>query len=281
MEQRTQQEADQRRRQRQMPSTLVDTDVSTPHNLNQYNINWSSFEVQGFELPRQSQQYIQAIACACRFGIQRGILLEHDYGSDRGLCTWDNPNPELLYPYYLLTSQDLTVKDAPLPSRENQMLFWAHATTVGGLHSILKFRNMAPMEAHNVPNNNTFYAIGHPMCGGPEDDWSIARVIHNAAASAKNVAQVIVCGTAWGSLAKISWGSWVTSVKATEDDQVYRDKNGKAYVISRNRYNIAEIAYAATMNPPSTAATLLHEYARASGQNLAHSSRAAAALINR
>ena len=159
--------------------------------------------MQGFEIPRQSQQYVQAVACACSFGIQRGILLEHDYGSDRGLSTWDNPNPEYLFPYYLLTSQDLTVKDSPLPSKENQMLFWAHATTVGGLHSILKFRNMAPMEAHNVPNNNTFYAIGHPMYGGPEDDWSIARVIHNAAASAKNVAQIIVCGTARGSLEKI------------------------------------------------------------------------------
>ena len=183
--------------------------------------------------------------------------------------------------HYLLTSQDLTVKDAPLPSRDNQMLFWAHAATVGGLHSILKFRNMAPMEAHNAPNNNTFYAIGHPMYGGPEDDWSIARVIHNAATSAKNVAQIIVCGTAWGSLAKISGGSWVTSVKATENDQVYRDKNGTAYVISRNGYNIAGVAYAATMNPPSTAATLLHEYARASGQDVARSSRAAAALLNR
>ena len=132
-----------------------------------------------------------------------------------------------------------------------------------------------------MPNNNTFYAIGHHTLGGPEDDWSIARVIHNAAASAKNVAQVIVCGTAWGSLAKISGGSWVTSVKATEDAQVYRDKNGKAYVISRNRYNIAGIACSANVNPPSTAATLLHEYARASGQSLAHSSRAAAALLNR
>ena len=161
------------------------------------------------------------------------------------------------------------------------MLFWAHATTVGGLRSILKFRNMAPMEAHNVPNNNTFYAIGHPVYGGPEDDWSIARVIHNAATSAKNVAQVIVCGTAWGSLTKIAGGSWVTSVKATEDDQVYRDKNGKAYVISRNRYNIAGVACAANMTPPSTAATLLHEYARASGQDIHRSSRAAAALLNR
>ena len=51
MEQRTQQEADQRRRQRQMPSTLVDTDVSMPHNLNQHNINWSSFEVQDLRFP--------------------------------------------------------------------------------------------------------------------------------------------------------------------------------------------------------------------------------------
>ena len=57
MEQRMQDEADHQRRQRQMPSTLVDTDVSMPHNLNQYNINWASFEVQGFQLPRQSQQY--------------------------------------------------------------------------------------------------------------------------------------------------------------------------------------------------------------------------------
>ena len=73
----------------------------------------------------------------------------------------------------------------------------------------------------------------------------------------------------------------MTSVKATEDDQVYRDKNGKAYVISRNRYNIAGVAYATTMNPPSTAATLLHEYAQASGQDIARSSRAAAALLNR
>ena len=140
---------------------------------------------------------------------------------------------------------------------------------------------MAPMEAHDVPNNNTFYAIGHPMYSGPEDDWSIARVIHNAATSAKNVAQVIICGTAWGSLKKISGGSWATSVKATEDDQVYRDKNGKAYVISRNRYNIAGVAYSANMSPPSTAATLLHEYARASGRDIARSSRAAAALLNR
>ena len=97
----------------------------------------------------------------------------------------------------------------------------------------------------------------------------------------ENVAQVIVCGAAWGSLTKNAGGSWVTSVKATEDDQVYCDKNGKAYIISRNRYNIAGVAYAANMTPPSTAATLLHEYARASGQDIARSSTAAAALLNR
>ena len=264
-----------------MPSMPVDTDVSVPQNIRQFDIDWASFQVQGFELPLQSQQHVQAIACACRFSVQRGILLEHDYGSDRGLSTWDNPHPDLLYPYYLLTSQDLKIKDAPLSNRENQMSFWAHATTVGGLHSILKFRNVAPMEAHSAPNNNTFYAIGHPMYGGPEDDWSIARVIHNAATSATNVAQVIVRGRAWGCLTKISGGLWATSVKATEDDQVYRDKNGKAYVISRNRYNIAGVAFPANMSPPSAPATLLQEYACASGQNIARSSTAAATLLNR
>ena len=39
LEQRMEAEADQQRRQRQMSSTLVDTDVSMPHNMNQYNIN--------------------------------------------------------------------------------------------------------------------------------------------------------------------------------------------------------------------------------------------------
>ena len=108
----------------------------------------------------------------------------------------------------------------------------------------------------------------------------VIGVIHNAAASAKNVSQII-CGIAWGSLRKISGGSWVTSVKATEDDQVYRDKNGKAYAISRNRYNIAGVAYSTNMSPATTAATLLQEYARASGRAVARSSRAAAALPNR
>ena len=61
MEQRMEAEANSQRRQRQMPSTLVDTDVSMPHNLDQLEINWASFQVQGFELPSQSQQYLQPL----------------------------------------------------------------------------------------------------------------------------------------------------------------------------------------------------------------------------
>ena len=66
MEQRMEAEANLQRRQRQMPSTLVDTDVSMPENLDQFQINWAGFQVQGFELPNQAQQYLQAIACACK-----------------------------------------------------------------------------------------------------------------------------------------------------------------------------------------------------------------------
>ena len=51
MEQRVEAEADLRRRRRQMPSTLVHTGVSMPQNMDQYDIDWASFQAQGFELP--------------------------------------------------------------------------------------------------------------------------------------------------------------------------------------------------------------------------------------
>ena len=62
---------------------------------------------------------------------------------------------------------------------------------------------------------------------------NISRVIYNSARSAKNLAAIVVNGKAWGSLRKQLGGSYETARVATQEDDVLKDTNGKAYCVSQ------------------------------------------------
>ncbi|CAE7453013.1 unnamed protein product [Symbiodinium sp. CCMP2592] len=118
---------------------------------------------------------------------------------------------------------------------------------------------MRPMNAHGVAafGCNIFYALGHEMSGSDIDEHNLTRVIFNTTRSAKNLAGIVVGGRAWGSLRKHLGGSYETARAATEEDEVLKDANAKAYCVSRNRYCFTCIAFEQLMTPPSTANTLI------------------------
>ena len=161
-------------------------------------------------------------------------MLEHDTSWDRGT----ESAPETMRRYYYLRSEDIAVRDPPLPTKAERILFWSHATDVGALWNMLKDRDMLPMNAHGVEKFgcNIFYALGHEITGSEIDEYNISRVIYNSARSAKNLATIVVNGKAWGSLRKQSGGSYETARVATQEDDVLKDSNGKAYCVSRNKY---------------------------------------------
>ncbi|CAE7564879.1 unnamed protein product [Symbiodinium sp. CCMP2592] len=118
---------------------------------------------------------------------------------------------------------------------------------------------MRPMNAHGVAafGCNIFYALGHEMSGSDIDEHNLTRVLFNTTRRAKNLAGIVVGGRAWGSLRKHLGGSYETARAATEEDEVLKDANAKAYCVSRNRYCFTCIAFEQLMTPPSTANTLI------------------------
>ena len=172
--------------------------------------------------------------------------------------------------YYFLQSQDVIIRDPPLPAEAERILLWSHATDVGTLWNMLKDRDMLPMNAHGVDmfGCNIFYALGHEVSGSEIHEYNISRVIFNAARSAKNLAGIVVNGKAGGSLRKHYGGSYETAREATEEDEVLKDANGKAFCISRNRYCFNSMAFDQLAQPPSAAQTLITPYQRAA--NILH-----------
>ena len=67
------------------------------------------------------------------------------------------------------------------------------------------------------------------------------------------MAGIIVGGKAWGSLRKQYGGSFETARAATQEDQVLKDSNAKAFCVCRNRYSVNYIAFEQLAQPPSTA----------------------------
>ncbi|CAE7561495.1 unnamed protein product, partial [Symbiodinium necroappetens] len=136
---------------------------------------------------------------------------------------------------------------------------------VGALWNMLRSRDMLPMNAHGVSqfNCDIFYVLGHEICGGETDEYNIARVLYNTNRSAKNMAGIIVGGKAWGSLRKHYGGSFETARAATQEHQVLKDSNAKAFCVSRNRYSFNYIAFEQLAQPPSTARSLINQYLRA------------------
>ncbi|OLP86539.1 Glutamine--fructose-6-phosphate aminotransferase [isomerizing] [Symbiodinium microadriaticum] len=226
-----------------------------------YDIDWSAIEVERYPIHDQMKLFIQALASSAKFKIHGGALLEHNPAWDRGT----DATEESMRRYYYLVSSDLALKEPPLPTKAERILFWSHATDVGSLWSMLRNRDMLPMSAHGVASFgcNIFYALGHEVCGGEEDEYNIARVLYNTTKSAKNLASVVVGGKAWGSLRKVYGGSVETARVATEEDEVLKDSNAKAYCVSRNRYSFNYIAFEQLAQPPSTTRGLINQYIRA------------------
>ena len=111
---------------------------------------------------------LEALCLSARFRISGGILLEHDTAWDRGT----ESTLETMRRYYYLRSEDISVRDPPLPTKAERILFWSHATDVGALWSMLKDRDMLPMNAHGVEKFgcNIFYALGHEVTGSEIDE---------------------------------------------------------------------------------------------------------------
>ncbi|OLQ03479.1 hypothetical protein AK812_SmicGene13551 [Symbiodinium microadriaticum] len=239
-----------------MPATF-----KFPKNISKYAVDWSAIEVERYPIQDDMKMFIQALASSAKFRIHGGVLLEHNPSWDRGT----EATEETMRRYYYLVSSDLALKDPPLPTKSERILFWSHATDVGSLWSMLRNRDMLPMSAHGVASFgcNIFYALGHEVCGGEEDEYNIARVLYNTSKSAKNLASVVVGGKAWGSLRKVYGGSVETARVATEEDEVLKDSNAKAYCVSRNRYSFNYIAFEQLAQPPSTARGLINQYLRA------------------
>ncbi|OLP89200.1 hypothetical protein AK812_SmicGene29372 [Symbiodinium microadriaticum] len=72
-----------------------------------------------------------------------------------------------------------------------------------------------------------------------------------------------VGGKARGSLRKHYGGSFETARAATQEDQVLKDSNAKAFCVSRNRYSFNYIAFEQLAQPPSTTSGLINQYLRA------------------
>ena len=90
----------------------------------------------------------------------------------------------------------------------------------------------------------------------------------NTTRSGKNLSSVVTGGKAWGSLRKVYGGSVETARVATEEDEVLKDSNAKAYCVSRNRYSFNYIAFEQLAQPPSTARGLINQYLRAATSSL-------------
>ncbi|OLQ09550.1 hypothetical protein AK812_SmicGene6840 [Symbiodinium microadriaticum] len=54
-------------------------------------------------------------------------------------------------------------------------------------------------------------------------------------------------------------GSFETARAATQEDQVLKDSNAKAFCVSRNRYSFDYIAFEQLAQPPSTARILINQ----------------------
>ncbi|CAE7874802.1 unnamed protein product [Symbiodinium necroappetens] len=161
-----------------MPSTF-----KFPKNISKYAVDWSAIEVEQYPVQDDMKRYVEALASSAKFRISGGVLLEHDLTWDRGREA--TATPETMRQYYYLVSSDLALKDPPLPTKSERILFWSHGTDVGSLWCMLRNRDMLPMNAHGVSQFgcNIFYALGHEVCGGETDEY-IARVLKDSNAKA-------------------------------------------------------------------------------------------------
>ncbi|CAE7328151.1 tauD, partial [Symbiodinium sp. KB8] len=219
-----------------------------PKNISKYAVGWESFEA--FPVQNDMKRYVETLCASARLRISGGALLEHDLTWDRG----GEATPETICRFYYLAAQDLTCKDPPLPTKTERILFWCHDTDVGALWNMLQSRDMLPMNAHGVSqfNCNIFYALGREICGGETDEYNTAWVLYNTTRSAKNLAGLVVGGKAWGSLRKHYGGSFETARAATQEDQVLKDSNPKAFCVSRNRYTASTTSRSSNLrsHPP-------------------------------
>ena len=163
-----------------------------------YLIPWEHLEIPSHPIKDAMKQYIQWIASHHKLNFQRSTVLAHDMAWDRGLPQ----AAELLPHYYILHSAEMNIAEVTAATHKMKVIFFAHATTEGGLRGILHEKSIHPMESHQVPQCGVFYARGHELWGDKNDVHNISRVVHNAWHTAKNQSKLLVIGRAWGTLKK-------------------------------------------------------------------------------
>ena len=136
----------------------------------QYLINWDDIEIPNFPVHNSMKQHIQALSASAEMHINDSALFEYDPSTDSGTAS----DAAAVRRYYLLTSNSLVTREAPLVSRSDTLMIWAHATDVGNLFGILRQRDVRPMEHLEVPGCNIFYAFGHGLYGHEWDNHNVA-----------------------------------------------------------------------------------------------------------
>jgi hypothetical protein len=210
-----------------------------------YLVPWENIEIEGHYIKEDMKQYIQWLANQHQLHFQRSTVLEYDAACDRCLPPGDH-----VFRYYILHSSAMDIASVPAPTRENKVMFFAHATTEGGLRGILKDRCILPMKAHNVPGCAVFYALGHELWGEEHDLQNIARVLHNAWRLAKNSSKLLVVGRAWGTLSRQEGGSFATASVASQRGDTMKDKNSNAYCVHTSCYTMRGLAFSVQGDPP-------------------------------
>ena len=211
-----------------------------------YLIPWEHLEIPSHPIKDAMKQYIQWIASHHKLNFQRSTVLAHDMAWDRGLPQ----AAELLPHYYILHSAEMNIAEVPAATHKMKVIFFAHATTEGGLRGILHEKSIHPMESHQVPQCGVFYARGHELWGDKNDVHNISRVVHNAWHTAKNLSKLLVIGRAWGTLEKVPGGSYETALLASRTCDTMKDKNSRAYCVHTSLYTMQGLAFKVETDPP-------------------------------
>ena len=153
-------------------------------------------------------------------------------------------------PNYLKYSTDQP--EAEMPSKSVRLVQWVHCTTPEGLINILKHRAVKPANSHEEEEYGCFFAKGCELQTSQEyfsQDW--VRVLHTTWNMAKNQAQLVMCGRAWGTLDKIPGGAKASCQEAhRRGGDTVKNLNDKTLVISTTHHRVRGLAWRHDAAPP-------------------------------
>jgi hypothetical protein len=162
------------------------------------------------------------------------------------------------YTYYCITPNYLKFStdqpQAAVPSKTTRIVQWVHCTTPDGLINILRNRAVKAANAHDEEEYGCFFAKGCELQSSQEQssyDWT--RVLHNTWNMAKNQAQLVMVGRAWGALDKISGGAVASCIEAhRRGGDTVKNINDKTLVISATHHRVRGLPWRHDATPPNS-----------------------------